>query len=444
MKLARLQGKAKLAYRYSTAAINVLEGSVRSGKTVGSLLDWAHFIRTGPEGNLLMVGRTERTLINNLLLPLQEMFGPDDIVINTGSGTATICGRKVLLIGANNEQARTKIQGLTLAGAYVDEVATMPESFWDMLVSRMSVEGARIWATCNPEGPRHWLKRKWLDRAKLWIDGDGVFHDRRKMFRDLPEDHPDRPLDLHRVTFTLDDNAHNLPAGYVANTKASYSGMFYLRMILGRWALADGVIYDAFDHGRHVVKHADLPAMSRVLALGIDYGTTNPTAGILLGVGADGRLYALDEWSPPRGTDAELSSSLGEWLRENQHAPEWTYVDPAAASFKLQLYRDDTARCTDGLNSVLDGIRSTASLISSGQLLISDRCTRLLDEIPGYVWDPKASEKGEDRPVKADDHFCDALRYAVLSSQFVWMSLITNPVALTATAPAKEATDAAA
>lgn len=441
MRIRPLSGKAKLAYRYSTAAINVLEGSVRSGKTIGSLMDWVEFVRNGPEGALLMAGRTERTVIRNLLLPLQEIYGADRIVINSGSGSATICGRTVLLVGANNEQSRTKIQGLTLAGAYVDEVATVPESFWDMLVSRMSVEGARIWATCNPEGPRHWFKRKWLDRAKLWIDGDAKFHDRRRSFRSLPEGHERKPLNLHRFTFTLDDNAHNLPAEYIANTKASYSGMFYLRMILGRWALADGIIYDSFDD-HLIVKHDDLPNMARVLALGIDYGTTNPTAGILLGIGVDGKLYAIDEWAPKRGTDAEYSKSLAKWLVKGQHDPEWAYVDPAAGSLKLQLYRDDTVRATDALNSVQTGIRTVASLFASGQLLVSDRCTHLIDEIPGYVWDPKASEKGKDDPVKADDHFCDALRYAVLSSQFVWMNQITTPIAvLDAT---KEAANAAA
>ncbi|WP_280273383.1 PBSX family phage terminase large subunit [Nocardia wallacei] len=436
MNVNPLRGKALLAYRYAIAAINVLEGSVRSGKTIGSLMDWVEFIRTGPEGNLLMAGRTERTLINNLLLPLQEIYGADRVVINTGAGTVTICGRMVLLVGANNEAARTKIQGLTLAGAYVDEAATLPESFWNMLVSRMSVQGAKIWATCNPEGPQHWFLTKWLHRAKLWIDGDGVFHDRRDKFRDLPPEDPDRPLNLHRITFTLDDNSHNLPPDYVANTKASYTGLFYQRMILGRWALADGMIYEAFDASRHVIPASDVPALSRVLGLGVDYGTTNPTAGLLLGLGVDGRLYVIDEWAPQRGTDAELSQSLTEWLTDNKHEPDWVFVDPAAASFKLQLYRDSRARVADAENSVLDGIRTVAALLSSGQLLITDRCTHLLDEVPGYVWDPKASEKGEDKPVKFADHFCDALRYAVASSQYAWFNSLAIPVAIPA---AKEA-----
>lgn len=429
MKITPLRGKARLAYRYSTASINVLEGSVRSGKTVGSLMDWVEYTREGPDGNLLMVGRTERTLINNLLLPLQVMYGADRIVINSGSGTVSICGRLVLLVGANNEAARTKIQGLTLAGAYVDEAATLPESFWDMLVSRMSVEGAQIWATCNPEGPRHWFLTKWLQRAKLWIDGDGVFHDRRAEFRDLPPDDPARPLNLHRISFTLDDNAHNLPAEYVANTKASYSGLFYQRMILGRWALADGMIYDAFDASRHVIASASLPTVERVLGMGIDYGTTNPTRGVLVGLAGD-RLYALDEWRPKRGTDGDLSADLASWLAARpQWAPEYLYVDPAAASFKMQLYRDRVGRIENGHNAVVDGIRTVASLIGSDRLLIADTCTGLLDELPGYVWDAKASEKGEDRPVKLDDHSCDALRYGVATTQAIWARLVATPAA---------------
>lgn len=436
MTVRALSGKARLAYHHSTAAINILEGSVRSGKTIGSLMDWAKFCDEGPAGALLMAARTERTLINNVLVPMQELYGAENVAINTGSGTATIFGRTVLLVGANTEQARTKIQGLTLAGSYVDELATLPESFWDMLVSRMSIKGARIWATCNPEGPRHWLKRKWLDKAKLWVDGDGNMHDRRAQYRELSEDDPDRPKNLHRFTFVLDDNAANLDPEYVSTTKANYSGVFYLRMILGQWAIADGVIYDCFDPGRHVVPYRQLPQMTRLLALGIDYGTTNPTAGILLGLGADGRLYAVDEWSPPRGTDATLSTSLSEWMKPlpiegepppRSREPEWVFVDPAAASFKLQLYQDQT-RATDATNDVLNGIRTVSSLFSTGQLIISDRCTRLIDEIPGYMWDPKASEKGKDAPIKSDDHFSDALRYAVQSSYQSWYGALRTPI----------------
>ncbi|NQE86268.1 PBSX family phage terminase large subunit [Nocardia terpenica] len=429
-----LVGKQLLAVRYSTARVNVYEGSVRSSKTVTSLIDWIRYCRNGPPGALLMTGRTERTVINNLVLPILDMLGPHRVKINLGNGTVNICGRNVILIGANNESARTKIQGLTLAGAYADEAPTLPESYWNMLFSRLSVPGAQLFATGNPESPHHWFKRSWLDRAKVWVTHDGSVIDRSDLYERRPEGDPDRPLDLHRFSFILDDNP-SLDPEFVAALKSSYTGVWYKRFVLGLWVLADGAVYEAFDETRHRVPYEQLPGMARVLALGIDYGTTNPTAGLLVGLGVDRRLYVIDEWAPVRGTDAELSASLTEWLRYNRYEPEWVFVDPAAASFKLQLYRDDTARVADATNEVVDGIRTVAALLSTDQLAISARCERLLSEIHGYVWDSKASEKGIDKPVKIDDHFCDALRYAVVSSQFAWFSQLNRPIPA-----AKEAT----
>lgn len=424
MAVSPLQGKAKLAARYSTARINAYEGSVRSGKTIGTLIGWAVFCMYGPPGQVLMCGRTERTVINNLILPLQEMLGPERVSINRGTGAVTICGREVLIVGASNETARTKIQGLTLAGAYADEVSTLPESFFNMLVSRLSVAGAQMWTTCNPEGPAHWFKVKWLDRARLWIDHDGNIIARDPDAFD--DDDPAKPINLHRFSFTLDDNAHNLDPEYVASTKANYSGLWYKRMILGHWAVADGAIYEMFDTAKHVVAHSQIPSIVRYVGMGVDYGTTNPTAGIVIGLGVDGRLYAVDEWSPPRGTDADLSLGLRAWLDERPDV-EYVFVDPAAASFKMQLFQDGHKRLGDATNKVLDGIRLTASLFSTGRLLVSDRCTRLLDELPGYVWDDKAAAKGEDKPVKLNDHFSDALRYAVVSSQMAWLRALVAP-----------------
>ena len=421
-----LVGKQRLAVKYSTARINVYEGSVRSSKTICSLLDWIRYTRNGPAGALLMTGRTERTVINNLVRPLQKILGRKRVHISLGTGEVEICGRLVIIIGANNEEARTKIQGLTLAGAYVDEAPTLPESYWNMLVSRLSVPGARLFATGNPETAHHWFKKQWLDKAKLWVTHDGSIVDRTDLYERLPVGHEDRPLHLHRFSFILDDNP-SLDPEFVAALKSSYTGVWYKRFILGLWVAADGAIYDRFDENRHVVKYNELPTMQRVLGLGIDYGTTNPTAGLLLGLGSDGCLYVLDEWAPKQGTDGELSADLAAWLKTRDYQPAWTFVDPAAASFKLQLYRDDI-RAVDATNDVVNGIRTTASLFATDQLRVSDRCTRLTSEIHGYVWDPKAAKKGQDKPIKLDDHFCDALRYAVQSSANDWFHAIRKPL----------------
>ncbi|MFJ4653876.1 PBSX family phage terminase large subunit [Nocardia sp. NPDC088792] len=429
-----LVGKQALAVHHSTARINFYDGSVRSSKTGTSLVDWIRYCRRAPAGPLLMTGRTERTVLNNLVEPLMEMLGTGRVSINQGNGTVTICGRKVLIVGANNEAARTKIQGLTLAGSYSDEVPTMPESYWNMLVSRHSVPGAQMFATGNPEGPRHWAKRLWLDRAKLWIDHDGQIHDRTTDFERLEDGDPDRPLNLHRFSFTLDDNPA-LDPQVVSDLKNSYTGVWYQRFIRGQWVGAEGAVYDCWDPAKHVIPWSSLPKMTKILGTGVDYGTTNPTVGIMLGIGVDRRLYLIDEWRYAPRTDAERRSdpklSLGfrEWLAQD-HLPYRNarehgnvVVDPAAASFRVQL-RDDGQETDPAENDVVYGIRTVHSLLATGNLLVSDRCRGFIGEAPEYRWDPKATEQGQDAPIKIDDHSADAVRYIVTTTERIWRQYV--------------------
>lgn len=426
MKLQPLPAKARLALAHPSPSIEAYEGSVRSGKTIATLIDWARYIRTGPAGQLAMCGRTERTVINNLVLPMQEMFGPSRVRINYGSGVVTIFGRKVHLYGANNEQARTKIQGATLAGAYVDEASTLPESFFNMLYTRLSVPGAKLWLTANPEGPKHWLKTKWLDKARLWVDGKGR----------VIEQPADVSLELHRYTFLLDDNDALDPA-YVDRTKRSYSGVFRRRYIDAEWVAAEGSVYDQFDEDRHVIPFAETPQIARVLAAGIDYGTTNPTSALILGLTAEQhpRLVFLDEYrhdpeTHGKLTDAEQSRRIRAFLAGRHHPTQalppapYTVIDPAAASLKVQLHHDRHTGIWDAANEVLPGIKLMSSLIATDQLLITDRCKGLIGELPGYVWDDKKTEKGEDAPVKANDHSVDAARYAVFTTQALWRTAL--------------------
>lgn len=422
MDVQPLSEKARLALANPSPSIEAYEGSVRSGKTITTLIDWARFIRTGPPGALAMCGRTERTVINNLILPMQEIFGRQRVKINYGTGVVTIFGRTVYVYGANNEQSRTKIQGATLAGAYADEATTMPESFFNMLYTRLSVPGAKLWLTANPEGPRHWLKVKWLDRARLWIDGKGRTH-----INDGAG-----VLELHRYTFLLDDN-DTLDPAYVERTKRSYTGMFHRRYIEAQWVASEGAIFDMWDPDTHVIAHEDIPPLLRMFSVGIDYGTTNATSAVALGLGTDGILYAVDEWRHEatgqqlRYTDAQLSAGVRGFLRDLPVPPEWVIVDPAAASFKVQLASEGVRNIMNGENDVLYGIRATASLLSLGKLRVSDRCTGLLDELPSYSWDPKATDEGLDKPLKVADHSTDALRYAIATTETLWRPYLDAP-----------------
>lgn len=436
-----LEGKALQAINPPPeCTVIAFDGAVRSSKTVASLLLWVEFLRKGPSGTLLMAGRTETAVINNLILPLQEMLGANRVVLNRGTGTALICGRTVILIGANDEQARTKIQGLTLVGAYLDEAANVPESFFNMLRSRLSAKGARLYLTCNPEGPKHWLLVKWLKRARVWIDRAGVTRHNTGA----------NSLPWFRVTFLLDDNtwlARNNPS-FVAELKASWpvGSMFYRRYIGSEWVSAEGAVYTMWDGERMTLTRAQLPVIEQVLIAALDYGTTHRTRAYLLGLtrvnlDVQGRpdwastargidvsrsrhvLIVLSEYAPDTATVGEHAAGFQNWLKANAHygEPEWIAVDPAAAVFKAELFARDVSNVMNAHNAVIPGIQTVASLMATGALyVVSDECTQLTEGIPGYMWDTKATDRGTTAPIKDNDDEVDALRYAVYTSRRYW------------------------
>lgn len=385
---------------------NIWEGSVRSGKTIASLLRWLEFVANRPTGGeLVMVGRTRDSLARNVFGPLTDptIFGSltRDIHYTPGAPTANVLGRTVHCLGANDAQAEPKVRGLTCAGAYADELTTLPKSFYDQLNARCSVEGSKIFGTTNPDNPNHWARKEYLLRP--------------------------REQRLRSWHFVMDDNP-GLSEEYKARQRAAHRGLFYQRNILGLWVMAEGAIYEAFDEAEHVVD--ELPAMRRYW-VGIDYGTVNAFSAILLGLGEDGRLYVCAEWrhdsrtAQRQMTDAQYSAAVRQWLTDLDVRPEWTFIDPSAASFITQLWQDGHHGIARAQNDVVGGIRSVASLFGAGLLRVHRSCTGLLEELPAYVWDEKAAEKGEDKPVKANDHSCDALRYAVHSTAHQWRHLLT-------------------
>jgi PBSX family phage terminase large subunit len=398
----------------STARINAWEGSVRSGKTIASLLRWLGYLADPPRGGeLVMIGKTRETISRNIFRPLSDpaIFGPlaAQVSYTPGAPEARIMGRTVHVLGANDAKSEPKIRGMTCAGAYVDEATTIPKAFFDQLSARCSVKGSKIFLTTNPDNPAHWLRKDYLLRSA--------------------------ETRLRSWHFTLDDNPF-LDPEYVQTLKDSHTGLFYRRNILGHWVAAEGAIYDCWDEKRHVV--SKLPTIARWLCDAIDYGTTNPYADLLIGLGVDQKLYVVSEyrWDSRRErrkmTDVEYSQARRRWLAGVPHpgtnvlgvAPEWTIVDPSAASYIEQLHRDNVSGVYPADNSVLDGIRTTGSLLSAGHLVVHESARGLIEEIPGYSWDDEAAEKGEDKPIKSDDHSCDALRYGVRTTEALWRPYI--------------------
>lgn len=403
----------------STAFVNLSEGSIRSGKTVSSLLRWLSYVATAPRGGeLVVVGRTRDSLNRNVFGPLMDpgLFGQlaKRTHYTNGASTAVILGRTVHVLGASDAKAEKVLRGLTCAGAYVDELTVISEDFFQQLLGRCSIEGAQIFATTNPDSPAHWVRRRFLDRLGK-----------------LP--------DWRVWKFQLDDNP-TLSDLVKQRYRRMYTGLWFRRFVLGEWVAAEGAVFDMWDPARHVVAWESLPVMERMLALGVDYGTTNATAGLLLGA-AGGSLYLVDEWrhdpvhAQSRLTDGQLSAGLRSWLDGTEHTPhtaprgqarpEWVCVDPSAASFRLQLFRDGVTP-QEADNDVGRGISLIATLLAEERLKVADRCEGFIREAPGYSWDPAATEKGEDKPLKVADHSLDGGRYAVATTEALWRPLIPS------------------
>jgi len=392
VKLQRMSRKQRDSILWSNSRLNLWSGSVRSGKTIASIIRWLHFVAHAPPGNLLMVGKTERTLRRNILDVITEIVGPENFTVISGLGECTLYGRKIYLAGANDERSESKIRGITLLAGYGDEITLWPESFFAMLLSRLSEPGAKFFGTTNPDGPGHWLKKDYIDRKEQ--------------------------IGLNLYTFTLEDN-ETLPTDYVDSLKREYTGLWYKRYILGLWVAAEGAIYDMFDESKHVIS-GPLPPMVEEI-VGVDYGTANPSCFLKLGYVLQGdharkwivsSEYYFDGRKGRQKTDVELGNDLTAWLGGSH--PSSIQIDPSAASFKAQLRSMGVAQLRDADNSVLDGIRTVASMLTSGKLLIHESCKHLLEEIPGYAWDSKKQDRGLDAPIKVDDHCCDALRYACM------------------------------
>jgi PBSX family phage terminase large subunit len=407
----------------STERINIWSGAIRSGKTVASLIRWLIFLASDEcprHGRLLMIGQTNQTIHRNVFSVLQDpaIFGEltNEIKYTPGAPTATILGKTIDIIGANDARSERKLRGLTCAAAYVDEATLVPEEFWTQLMGRASVKGAKIFATTNPDNPAHWIRKNFINR------------------RHEPK------MRLAYWHFTLDDNP-GLPQETKDAYKAEFVGLWYRRFILGHWVAAEGAVYDMWDETVHVVNDHQVPPITRWIAAGIDYGTVNPFAGELIGLGADGRLYVASEYyyssklARKSKTDAEYSADVRKWLDtcpipgtdQRGALPAYTCVDPSASSFIVQLHRDGLTP-TPARNSVVDGIRTVATLLGQDKLRVHESARGLIEEFPGYSWDDEAALKGLDEPIKADDHALDALRYGLYTTETVWRPHINDLV----------------
>ena len=381
--------------------ITVWEGAVRSGKTVASLIAWMLYVMNSNERQFVMTGNTFASLIHNTIdgeFGLLNLFeGMLEMRRDaTGANCLYAMDKRILLFGAHDESDYKRIKGLTVGGWYADEVATHPESFIIEAMSRtIASSDRRLFWTLNPCVPSHYIYRNFTDR---WEGTQGY----------------------HRFHFTLADNL-SLSDERKAELSAQYSGRFRAINILGLRVAAEGVVYDTFTQDLLYDERPDgLEIVSRYVAC--DYGTINPCVFLMCERNADGEIYVSREfrWDSRKMMAQKTDEGYVEDMRAFAGEPENTdcniIVDPSASSFITALSM--AGYCViKGNNDVMLGIRRVSSLFARKRIHIHRSCAGLIAELEAYCWDEKACQlRGEERPLKINDHGPDALRYYCMTA----------------------------
>lgn len=365
--------------------INILHGSVRSGKTWISLVLWAFWVLSMPqEKAYLMVAKTLTSLRRNCLDLLEELVGKEYFTYSLSRKEASLFGRKIYLEGVNDARAENKIRGMTLQGAYCDELTLFTEDFFSMLLSRLSEPHAKLFGTTNPDNPKHWLKENYIDRSGK--------------------------LNMFVMQFLIDDNT-TLEPEYVRNLKSEHTGVFYRRFILGEWCNAEGVVYPMFDEMRHVVDEIPECCGFGQYYISIDYGTMNPCSMGLWRLDNERAVRLKEVYYDGRKKQKQLTDEEYYGLLDNlasEYPVEQIIVDPSAASFIETIRRHGKYSVRKANNDVLDGIRVTGTLLQNGKIFIHRSCRDIIKEFSAYSWDEKSSE---DKVIKEHDHAMDDMRY---------------------------------
>lgn len=395
--------KQILAFPYTDYDALICDGAIRSGKTSLMTIGFVDDAMRRFNGQLFgIAGKTVDSAIKNIVVPYRMTdyakrryrmrWNSKEKMLTVSDGKTE---NRFEVFGGKDESSFTLVQGRTFAGALIDEAVLQPKSFVEQVCARCSVDGSKIWFSCNPGSPDHWFYKEWVLQA-------------------------DR-LNALRLHFLLRDNPA-LSDRIIERYERMYDGVFYQRYILGEWVVAEGLVF-RFDRERNACGSEE---RSGTWYLSCDYGITNPMV-VQLWCVAGGVAYCETEYyfdsrmENKRRTDEEHYTEL-ERIAAGKNI-EFIVVDPSASSFIETISRHGKYAVRRADNDVIGGISNMATLMNAGRMRWNpERCPDTIREFGLYSWD---TDSGADEPIKENDHGCDASRYfaqTVLVNEFDWIN----------------------
>lgn len=394
----------------ANAPFNILDGAIRSGKTISSSLKWLEFVGKHPDDEFLMSGKTRTSLYRNVLRDIMAMMEGLNIEYEHRPNDAMLIieDNTNWLVGFAHEGISDIIRGMTIAGWNADETNLYPKNTVDEALDRLSLEGARAYWTMNPASPHHYIYKDYITNNEMKKTGE-----------------------LQRYHFTLYDNP-NLSKDYIKRLELRYppGTVGYKRKILGLWVVAEGIIYDTFVPEQHTFTNNPYQNYDKYY-LTTDYGASNMHAIGLMGIkytNKGNEYNLLDEfiWDMNNQTKSLTDEALakkGIELLKNNNIKKFDgwFTPHDASSFRATLrektYNTYPIPVLTHKPDTLNDIQEIQALFNTGMFKISTKCETSISQGQTYSWDPKAQQRGEDKPLKIDDHCPDMWRGAIIGSR---------------------------
>lgn len=371
----------------------IADGSIRSGKTIACIIGFLTWSQEMFEGeSFILAGKTMGALKKNVVRPMLqilEAWGWSYTYIRSGTDARIEIGSNVYyLYGANTEAAQDALQGLTAAGAYLDEAALFPRSFIDQAIGRCSVDGWKVWMNCNPEGPHAYIKEEFIDKAT----------EKR----------------VYRLHFVMDDNLTLSVDRKEAYRRAwSPGSVFYKRFILGLWVAADGLIYQQFtDNVKQYLVDPKWMEENEIIyaTIGVDFGGTKSAHSFTLTGFTRGykQVIVLDEYyCKKRINPKQLQDDFIDFVRraQSKYKVYEAYCDSAEQTLiaGLEMACSQAHVGIDIKNaikgSINDRIAFYNSMIAQNRWKVMKHCKHIIEAFENACYD----DKKKNMDIRLDD-----------------------------------------